>query len=99
MRKGLLDEELKEIVAIEKMMSAIKQISLETSVLIIGVGQKLNIAETNIKAARIKMQKANKDLVDTNAYQRDTNKTKILFCGLITVVVLVILLIVIASRK
>ena len=44
-------------------MSDIKQIAIDTSSLIIGVGAKLNIAETNIREARIKMQKANKELV------------------------------------
>ena len=43
-RKKLLDDEDQELREIERMMAVIKQIAIDTSQLVLGIGAKLNIA-------------------------------------------------------
>lgn len=80
-------------------MAVIKQIALDTSQLVLGIGAKLNIAAESMKQARIKMQDARKELVDTNRYEQDASKMKIFFCLLVTVIVIVVFLIFRAANK
>ena len=51
-QKAMLQEEEKQLKVIAKMMEDIKKVSLDTSSLILGIGEKLHIAETNIQQAR-----------------------------------------------
>lgn len=80
-------------------MEQVKKIAIDTSQLIVGVGAKLNMASESIKAARLKMQAAKKELEETNKYEENTTKTKIWFGALICVVLLVILLVMVAANK
>lgn len=73
-------------------MAVIKQITLDTSQLVIGIGAKLNIASQSMTQARLKMQQARKELVQTNKYEADGSKMRIFLCALITIIVIVIFL-------
>jgi t-SNARE complex subunit (syntaxin) len=72
---------------------------VDFSQLILGYGQKINIASDSIKSARLKLKQAHMELEETNAIERDTAKNKYLLCALIIVVLIVIFLIYRASRK
>lgn len=80
-------------------MGVIKQIALDTSRLVLGIGQKLNIAADSIKQARIKFQVARKELVDANEYEQDASKLKLLLCILGIVVFIVAVLILVAVNR
>lgn len=73
-------------------MSVIKQITIDTSQLVLGIGTKLNIASESMLQAKLKIQEARKELVETNKYEGDANKMKIFLCALITIIVIVIFL-------
>ncbi len=78
-------------------MSVIKQIALDTSQLVLGIGLKLNIASESMKQARIKLQGARQELVETNKYEQDASKLKILVCALGVVVFIVAVLLIKAA--
>lgn len=99
MRIKLLQEQDQELIEIEKLMGVIKQIALDTSRLVLGIGQKLNIAADSIKQARIKFQGARKELVDANEYEQDASKLKLLLCILGIVVFIVAVLILVAVNR
>ena len=99
MRKKLLDEEDEQLKIIEQMMSQVKKIAIDTSQMILGLGVKLNIAADSIKNARLKMQAANKELEETNRFQEDTGKKKILFGALVCVILMIAVLLMIAAHK
>lgn len=80
-------------------MEEVKRVAINISEITLGQDQKIDVAVGNVKEIRIKMQDARTALNETNNYQQDTNKMKILFCGLLSVVVLVIIMIIIAAKK
>jgi hypothetical protein len=67
--------------------------------LILGQGRSLKIGATNMNEALERIKGARQELIETNKYQQDTNKIKILFCILGSVIILVIIMMMIAANK
>lgn len=80
-------------------MGVIKQIALDTSRLVLDIGQKLEIAADSIKQARIKFQAATEELKVANEYEQDASKLKLLLCILGIVVFIVAVLILVAVNR
>lgn len=84
---------------IEKLVTKIKKIATDTSLMILEQGMKLQIAAGSMSSARDKLKDGRQQLTEANTYQQDTNRKMMAFCCLTVLIVAVIVLILYSSRK
>lgn len=99
MRRKILEQEQEEIDQIDRLVTKIHKIALDTGNMILQQGMKLQIAATTMTRVKNNLQDGRQELAQANEYQQDTNKKLITFCLLTVLIVGVVVLIMYSSSK